>query len=62
MDLGTPALRGQELAPAHRRFGGMDTPDAVFHTAVLVIAALGILISLAGIAFWWVSRKMNRLT
>jgi hypothetical protein len=33
-----------------------------FHTAVLVLAALGIFISLAGIAFWWVARKINRLT
>ena len=48
--------------PAHCRFGGMDTPDALVHTAVLVIGVLGILVSLAGIAFWWVSRKMNRLT
>jgi hypothetical protein len=40
----------------------MDAPDAIVHTAILVLAALGILVSLAGIAFWWVSRKMNRLT
>jgi hypothetical protein len=40
----------------------MDAPDAIVHTAVLVVGVLGILISLAGIAFWWVSRKMNRLT
>jgi hypothetical protein len=40
----------------------MDTPNVLFHTAVLVIGVLGILVSLAGIAFWWVSRKMNRLT
>jgi hypothetical protein len=30
--------------------------------ALLVIGVLGILVSLAGIAFWWVSRKMNRLS
>jgi hypothetical protein len=36
--------------------------SVAFHTAVLVFAALGILIALAGIAFWWASRKMNRLT
>jgi hypothetical protein len=40
----------------------MDASDTVIHIVVLVIAVLGILISLAGIAFWWVSRKMNRLT
>jgi hypothetical protein len=40
----------------------MGSPDAIVHTAVLVIGVLGILISLAGIAFWWVSRKINRLT
>ena len=51
-----------ELTPAQCRFGGMDAPDAIVHTAVLVVGVLGILISLAGIAFWWVSRKMNRLT
>jgi hypothetical protein len=51
-----------EPARAHCRFGGMGPPDAIVHTAILVIGVLGILISLAGIAFWWVSRKMNRLT
>jgi hypothetical protein len=40
----------------------MGLPEAVVHTAVLVIGALGILISLAGLVFWWVSRKMNRMT
>jgi hypothetical protein len=40
----------------------MDASELLVHGAVLVIAVLGILISLAGIAFWWVSRKMNRLT
>jgi len=40
----------------------MGPPDVIVHTAILVIGVLGILISLAGIAFWWVSRKMNRLT
>jgi len=40
----------------------MDTSDAVLQDAVLVIGVLGILLSLAGIAFWWASRKMNRLT
>jgi hypothetical protein len=48
--------------PDHCRFGGMDALHATVHTAVLVLAVLGILVSLAGIAFWWVSRKMNRLT
>jgi hypothetical protein len=51
-----------EPAPVHCRFGDMDASDTVIHIVVLVIAVLGILISLAGIAFWWVSRKMNRLT
>ena len=40
----------------------MDVPQTIVHTTVLVIGVLGILISLAGISFWWVSRKMNRLT
>jgi len=40
----------------------MVSTEVVIHTAILVVAALGILISLAGIVFWWVSRKMNRLT
>jgi hypothetical protein len=40
----------------------MASTEMVIHTAVLVVAVLGILISLAGIVFWWVSRKMNRLT
>ena len=44
------------------RFAAMSMPEITIHTAILVIAVLGILISLAGIAFWWVSRKMNRLT
>jgi hypothetical protein len=48
--------------PVHCRFGGMDAPEILIHTVVLAVAVLGILISLAGIAFWWVSRKMNRLT
>jgi hypothetical protein len=38
----------------------MSSPEIAVHT--LVFLMLGILISLAGIAFWWVSRKMNRLT
>jgi hypothetical protein len=54
--------KNSEPAPAHCRFGGMDAPEILIHTAVLVIAVLGILISLAGIAFWWVSRKMKRLS
>jgi len=40
----------------------MDAPEILIHTVVVAITVLGILISLAGIAFWWVSRKMNRLT
>lgn len=40
----------------------MTAPEITIHTVILVVAVLGILISLAGIAFWWVSRKMNRLT
>jgi hypothetical protein len=39
----------------------MSSPT-IIHTGVLVAAVAGILISLGGIAFWWVSRKMNRLT
>lgn len=44
------------------RFAAMSEPEIVFHIVVLVIAVLGILVSLAGIAFWWVSRKLDRLT
>jgi len=51
-----------EPVPVHCRFGGMDAPEILIHTVVLAVAVLGILISLAGIAFWWLSRKMNRLT
>jgi hypothetical protein len=40
----------------------MSSAEIAIHTAILVVAVLGILIALAGIAFWWVSRKMNRLT
>jgi hypothetical protein len=40
----------------------MNSAELVIHTTILVVAVLGILISLAGIAFWWVSRKMKRLT
>jgi hypothetical protein len=40
----------------------MSVPEITIHTAILVIGVLGILVSLAGIVFWWVSRKMNRLT
>ncbi|MFY9685178.1 MAG: hypothetical protein WAJ88_05210 [Pseudolabrys sp.] len=54
--------RRSEPATVHCRFGDMDTPNILLHTAVLVIAVLGILISLSGIAFWWVSRKMKRLS
>jgi len=54
--------RKSEPAAVHCRFGGMDAPEILIHTAVLVLGVLGILVSLAGIAFWWVSRKMNRLT
>ena len=57
-----PPSAAAEPVPAYHRSGGMDAPDAIVHTAVLVVGVLGILISLAGIAFWWVSRKMNRLT
>ncbi|HET7806451.1 MAG TPA: hypothetical protein VFL53_19600 [Pseudolabrys sp.] len=46
----------------HFRWAAMTSAEIAIHTAVLVVAGLGILISLAGIAFWWVSRKMNRLT
>ena len=40
----------------------MSSAEIVIHTAILVVAVPGILIALAGIAFWWVLRKMNRLT
>jgi len=40
----------------------MSSDEIVIHTAILVVAVLGILVSLAGIAFWWVSRKLKRLT
>lgn len=44
------------------RFVAMSSPETVAHVVILVLAVLGIFISLAGIAFWWASRKMNRLT
>jgi hypothetical protein len=44
------------------RFAAMSDLEIVFHSVVLVIAILGVPISLAGIAFWWVSRKMKRLS
>ena len=37
--------------PVHCRFGGMDAPNAIVHAVILVIAALGILVSLAGHRF-----------
>jgi hypothetical protein len=40
----------------------MSSVEIAIHTATLIVAVLGLLIALAGIAFWWVSRKMNRLT
>ena len=60
--LKNPDMTRPEPSRVHCRFGAMDEPEIVFHTALLVIGVLGIFISLAGIAFWWVSRKMNRLT
>jgi hypothetical protein len=53
---------GREQIRAHCRFAAMSVPEITIHTAILVIGVLGILVSLAGIVFWWVSRKMNRLT
>jgi hypothetical protein len=40
----------------------MGAPETLIHTGVLVIGILGVLASLAGLAFWWVSRKIKRLT
>ena len=60
--LKNPDMARLEPSRVHCRFGAMDEPEIVFHTALLVIGVLGILISLVGIAFWWVSRKMSRLT
>jgi hypothetical protein len=51
-----------ELAPDHCRSGGMDAPDVIIHAVITALAVLAILVSLTGIVFWWVSRKMNRLT
>ena len=53
---------GAEPTKMQFRFAAMSMPEITIHTAVLVIAVLETLISLADIAFWWVSRKMNRLT
>jgi len=55
-------MAGREPLDAHCRFAAMSSAEITIHTAILVIAVLGILISLAGIAFWLVWRKMNRLT
>ena len=56
------ALGATEPTIVHFRFAAMDTPETLIHIAVLVIGVLGILASLAAIAFWWVSRKIKRLT
>jgi hypothetical protein len=37
-------------------------PDIVANLAILSFALLGILIGLAGIVWWWVSKKMSKLT
>jgi hypothetical protein len=55
-------MAGPEPLRAHCSFAAMSSHEIVIHAAILVVAVLGILISLAGIAFWWVSRKLKRLT
>jgi len=62
LDSRSLAITGMELPAVRCRFAGMSSPETVAHVVILVLAVLGIFISLAGIAFWWVSRKMNRLT
>jgi hypothetical protein len=57
-----PEMAGPEPLRAHCSFAAMSSHEIVIHAAILVVAVLGILISLAGIAFWWVSRKLKRLT
>ncbi|HEY7229430.1 MAG TPA: hypothetical protein VH558_03570 [Pseudolabrys sp.] len=52
-----------ELSIGRRRWPRMSTPEIAVHIVILVLAGLGILVSLAGMVFWWVSRKkMKRLT
>ena len=55
-------MAGPEPLWVHCSFAAMSLEEITIHIAILVVAALGILIALAGIAFWWVSRKMKRLT
>ena len=44
------------------RFAGMSKPEIAIHMVLLVSAVFGVSVSLAGIGFWWVSPKLNRLT
>jgi hypothetical protein len=39
----------------------MSTREIVIHTVIVIVAALGIFISLAGMTFLWVSRKMKKM-
>ncbi|HET9716442.1 MAG TPA: hypothetical protein VFP60_09695 [Pseudolabrys sp.] len=40
----------------------MSEPAIVIHTAVLILAGLALLLSLAGIAYWWIGRKIRKIT
>jgi hypothetical protein len=51
-----------EPARAHRRFAGMSSPETIVHGAILVLGLIGIVVSVAGLVLWWVSRKLKRLT
>jgi hypothetical protein len=44
-----------------RRFADMSSLEIVIHATILILAALGILISLGGIASLWAFRKMADL-
>jgi len=55
-------MAGPEPLWVHCSFATMSLEEITIHIVILVVAVLGILIALAGIAFWWVSRKMKRLT
>jgi hypothetical protein len=45
------------------RFAGMMSKlEIAIHMVILVSAVFGVILSLAGIGLWWISRKLNRLT
>lgn len=53
---------GMEPTHATLRFAGMPWPETIVHVAILALGLLGIVVAVAGLVLWWVSRKMKRLT